>query len=163
MITISETRNLSDVWPIITAREVFFRTIDDNLMAKSVEELKEIVSGILENPLNHTVLVTVESLPVGCFVGIAKGGGEIEIHTFMRAECRGAQAIEAGKSTMKYLFALPDVSKLTSYCPACLPESYWFARRCGWHNAGIAPWKWLKGGIEHLVTLVAISKEEFSK
>ena len=162
-MNVIETRDVDAVWKIVTGRDVFPRVCDDNWIHKSLDELKAIVTGLVENPLNHTVLVQDdEGVPIGCFVGIAKGGGNLEEHTFMSAACRGWDAIIAGKRAMKLLFTLPDVEKLTSYCPACLPESYWFARRCGWHNAGFAEWRWLKNGIEHLVTLVEVNREDFA-
>ena len=149
-ITITETRDVETVWRIITDRAVFNRVCDDNWLCKSLDELREIVRGIVENPLNHIPLVTADGNPVGCFVAYAKGHGVYEVHTFLSEFCRGADAIEAGKAAMKFIFTFPDVFKLVSMCPACLPESYFFARRCGWRTTGISDARWLKNGIEHV-------------
>jgi hypothetical protein len=100
--------------------------------------------------LNHVPLVSIDGSPAGCFVTYAKGRGVFEVHTFLLKTCRGGTAIAAGKAAMRYLFSLPDVLKLESLCPACLPESYWFARRCGWKSAGVSESKWLKDGVEHV-------------
>ena len=156
--TIIETRDPDPIWRIVTDASVFNRVCDDAWLSKPLEDLKAIVLGIVINPANHVLSVMSEGLAVGCFMCARVEDGIYEVHTFLTQACRGASAIAAGKSAMAHMFALPDVSKLISVCPQCLPESYWFARRCGWRNVGIGREKWVKFGVEYPVQQVEITK-----
>ena len=63
-----------------------------------------------------------------------KSSDVVEIHTCMTEECRGAKAIEAGKTGVNYIMTQTNATKLTSYCPENIPESYVFARKVGFRK-----------------------------
>jgi len=162
-ITITETRDVETVWRIITDRAVFARVCDDEWLTKPIDELREIVRSIVENPENLIPLALVDGQLAGCFICYAQPAGVFEVHTFMLPSCRGASAVVAGRAAMKFVFQNPDVKKLVSMCPVCLPESHWFARRCGWRTIGVASKNWLKDGIDHVVMLVEATKEDLCR
>ena len=159
-ITITETRDPEPIWRIVTDASVFNRVCDDTWLAKSLEELRAIVNGMVTNPANHILAVLDDGVAVGCFVCYQLNAGVFEVHTFLTSKCRGKSAIEAGKNAMRFVFGLPGVQKLISYCPDCLPESFFFARRCGWKFTGMSEAKWTKLGVTYPVKAVEIAKED---
>lgn len=152
-ICITETRDVETVWGIVTNREVFGRICDDLWLSKSLNELKAIVRGIVENPANHIPLVTIEGKVAGCWVAYAMGDGVFDVHTFLL--CRGAEAIAAGRAAIKFVFQFPEVMLLKSSCPMNMKNTLFFALRCGFKRIGIAPHKWVKNGIEYDIMTVA--------
>jgi hypothetical protein len=160
-LTITETRDENVIWRIITDRSVFGQIIDDDFLGKPLGELQSMFLAYLARAANHTMLVEIDGHPVGCFLGIARGYGNLEIHTCLTQECRGGDAIAAGKQAMRLLFAMPEIVKLTSFCPMCIRQAYLFARRCGWKDAGLASWKWVRNSVEYNVELVECKKEDF--
>ena len=156
--TITETHDPESVWRIVTDVSVFNRVCDDAWLAKSLDEVKAVVTGVVTNSDNHVLSVVSGGVVLGCFVCYRMAEGVYEVHTFLTDACRGEFAIAAGKAAMKFMFGLPGVEKLISVCPQCLPESYWFARRCGWRNVGIGREKWVKFGVEYPVQQVEITK-----
>jgi hypothetical protein len=152
-ICITETRNVETVWSIITNREVFNRICDDSWLAKPLDELKAIVRGIVENPANHIPLVTIYGKVSGCALCYALGDGCFDIHTCLL--CRGAEAIEAGRAAIAFMFGFPEVLILKSSCPMNMRQTLFFALRCGFKRIGIAPHKWVKNGVEYDIMTVA--------
>lgn len=161
-LTISETRDWKLAWKIVTDPSVFDHVCDDKWVKKPEAELQRIIQGIVENPVNHVTVVFIADEPVGLFMGYHVGNATLEVHTMLTSRCRGADAIQAGKMAMRFGLNLPGIEKLVSFCPANLPETYLFARYCGWHKAGISTTKWLKNGIEHAMRLVEATKKDLA-
>ena len=162
-LDIDHTLDWLTVWTIIHDASVFNRVCDDEWTRKPLHDLKAVVRGIVENPHNHSLLVTDGGRPVGCFLCYAQGKGLFEVHTMLTDRCRGADAIQAGKMGTRFMLAMPDVEKLVSFCPANMPEAYLFARYCGWHKAGIAAKKWIKEGVEYAMRIVEANKQDLKE
>ena len=159
-IIIRESRDYELVWSLVHDKSVFNRICNDDWMAKPVKELKQIVQGMVLNPRNHIIVVYEEAVATGCAICYAMGDGEMEVHTCFSDRCRGLDAIKAGKMATQYMLSLPDVEKLVSLCPANLPETYWFARACGWEKGGVHDAKWIKDGIENEMRVVFATKKD---
>jgi hypothetical protein len=164
-LTITETRDWRLVWDISQHPAVKDRITDDHWTKFSDEFLAGFVERLVTHPANHVLLVLKDGAPAGCWIMDAKmgankdalGAGVFEVHTMLLPECRGADALAAGRRAVTYAFTLPDVKKLISYCPAHLPETYLYARLCGFRKAGIAEKKWIKNGQEYPMRLVELS------
>ena len=159
-LQVEETRDADLVWKIASSPEVMDRISNDEWTALGDHVRRTHVGIITRKPENHIILVLDGKRPVGCFVMDAKKDGLFEIHTFLLKSCRGADAIQAGKMAMAFAFRLPETQKLISYCPGNNPESYLFARLCGWHKAGVAAFKWVKDGISYPLRIVEISRKD---
>lgn len=157
-LSITETRDAETIWKIVSERTVFNSCTDDNWMLKSVDELKSIVTGYVENPVNHTVLFTVDSKVAGCFVFLAIGAGVFDMHSFVLKPFRGKVAIRAAKDVVKYLFTLVDVMLITGNCPMHMPQTLLFIKLVGFKVIGLSPLKWLKNGAKHDMMTVAMEK-----
>ena len=162
-ITIQESRDVELIWSLVHDPSVFNRVCDDGWLAKPLDELKAIVQGIVTNPANHIPVVFKQGIAVGCFIVYAIGNKIGEVHTFMSEKCRGRDAIEAGKMAMREIFLLPEIEKLISFCPENIPESYSFAKFCGWKFAGIANHQWVKDGKSYSIKIVEISKQDLKE
>jgi hypothetical protein len=161
-LSIAETRDASLVWQIASAPEVFERVTNDawNALGRHVQRTH--VDILVANPKNHILLVLDAGVPVGCFALDGKGDGLFEVHTMLLKSCRGANAIAAGKRAIEFAMRIEGVEKLVSYCPTTNPESYWYARICGFHRAGVAAFQWVKHGISYPIRIVELSKKEFA-
>lgn len=159
-LTIVETRDWRLVWTMSQHPAVKDRITDDHWTRFSDAQLARFVERLVTNPANHAVLVLKAGTPAGCWIMDAKGGGAFEIHTLLLPECRGADAIAAGKLALQFALSLPEVVKLVSHCPAHLPETLWYARRCGFRRAGIAEKRWVKNGESHPMRIVEINRGE---
>lgn len=160
-ITIQPTNDGRAVWRIVSDPEIFGRVVDDAWITQAAENLESIVRGMVDNENNRTFLVLADGVHVGCFICFWQGSNLYEVHTFLTKLCRGGDAIRAGKMAMAHMFSMSCVERLISYCPACIPEAYWFARRCGWKatNAECPPW--VKFGVSHSQQMVEARKEEW--
>jgi hypothetical protein len=159
-LAIAETRDWRIVWDISQHPRVKDRITDDHWTKFSQEFLAGFVEQLVGNLANHVLLALVDGQVVGCWIMDAKGDGVFEIHTMLLPECRGADAIAAGKLAMKFAVTLPGVEKLISYCPAHLPEVLLYARLCGFRRAGIAEKPWVKNGESYPMRLVEITRRE---
>jgi hypothetical protein len=167
-LTIIETRDWRLVWDIAQHPAVRDRITDDHWTTFSNDYLAGFVERLVTHPANHVLVVLKDGSPAGCWIMDAKadakidspGTGVFEVHTMLLSACRGADALAAGRRAITYAFTLPDVKKLISYCPAHLPETYWYARLCGFRKAGIAEKKWIKNGREYPMRLVELFNHE---
>ena len=162
-LKITETRDWELAWHISQDPCVFDRITNDSWGALESSVRKCHVELLVSNPRNHTLLVSNDTEPVGCFLLDQKEPGVFEVHTMLLTACRGKSAIEAGKMAMKFAFSLVDVKKLVSYCPTNLPEVYLFARMCGWRKAGIAAVQWIKNGVSYPMRLVEATANDLPK
>lgn len=159
-LSIAETRDWQAVWEISQHPRVKDRITDDNWTKFSQEFLSDFVQNLVTKPQNHAVLALLDGRPAGCWLMDNKGPGLFEIHTMLLPECRGADAIAAGKQALKLAASFPDVEKLVSYCPAHLPETLLYARLCGFRRMGIAEKTWVKNGETYPMRIVEITKAE---
>ena len=157
-ITIEETREWQPIWHIMQDPEIYDAICDDNWRALPRDSVRLVLKGIVEDVRNHSLLVVQDGICVGAFVCLNKGEGVFEVHTLLTKDCRGADAITAGKAGMAYMLNRPGVEKLTSLCPTNLPAAYLYARFCGFHKAGVSAIKRLQGGIEYPIKLVEATK-----
>jgi hypothetical protein len=166
-LTIVETRDWRLVWDISQHPAVNDRITDDQWAKHSKAFLAGFVEGLVTHPNNHVLLVLKSGVPAGCWILDARmtalGAGVFEVHTLLLPECRGADALAAGRRAITYAFTLPDVRKLISYCPAHLPEAYLYARLCGFQKAGLAEKKWIKNGQEYPMRLVELFNHESTR
>ncbi len=153
-LTVTETRDWQLVWHLSQHPAVKDRITDDAWTQFPHEVLVRFVEHLVANPANHVLLVSLAGKPAGCFVLDSRGDGLFEVHTMLLPSCRGADALAAGKQAIQSAFQLPGVEKLVSYCPAHLPEVYWYARMCGFRPAGFAAKKWIKHGQEYPLRIV---------
>lgn len=172
-IEVKESRDWQTVWDIYQMPEIIDRVTNDR-WDRTPNETKEFyVKQTVENPKNHTFLVWMDGQVVGCFLTIwqvdpetteATADGQDKgfhmVHTMLTRRCRGSDGIIAGKKAMDAVFSLDDVDELRSWCPTNNPESFYFARMCGWRKAGIAPEKWVKNGQPYEIRVVKISKQD---
>lgn len=173
-LTIEETRDADLVWRIAGAPEVFDRITNDEWKALDRRVNRAHVNIIVGKPENHILLALADEprwgqfmlhkdkVVLGCFVMDCKGNGVFEIHTMLLSHCRGLAAITAGKMAIEFAMQLDGVETLRSFCPADNPESYLYARLCGFHRAGIAAFKWVKHGISYPLKIVELSRKEYS-
>jgi hypothetical protein len=162
-LEITETRDWLLVWKISQEPSIFERVTNDSWGALDHEIRKTHVELIVTNPKNHTLLVSNDTAPAGCFILDQKEPEIFEVHTMLLPSCRGRLAIAAGKLAMKFAFSLPGVKKLVSYCPENLPEVYLFARMCGWRKAGMSAVQWVKNGASYPMRLVEATINDLPK
>lgn len=122
------------------------------------------ITSRLRDGFNRRDAVTIEVLKNGEKVGMfwfqCVSPGVFEVHTTMLRACRGRDAIRAGRMAIKMMFER-GVEKLTSYCPACIPEAMVFAKMCGFKKVGMSSQFWIVGGNGYDVTLVELTKEDY--
>ena len=106
-------------------------------------------------------LVRKNGEPCGYFCCLKMSQGVYEVHTMMLNQCRGRDAITAGRMAVALMFEKPDVRVIGSYCPANIPEAHIFARMVGMKEVGIHPNLWYRNGEGYQVRLVQITREEF--
>ena len=157
-LTITETRDWQKVWQISQRPEVRDCVVNDEWERMGDDVRRCHVRIIVENGDNHCLMVSGEGKEVGCFVCDSKGKGIYEVHTMLTSECRGRDAIRAGRLAIKKIFSLRGVEKLISYCPCNMPQTYFFAIWCGFHSAGKAAWSWIKNGVAFDVKIVELTK-----
>ncbi|HEY4416957.1 MAG TPA: hypothetical protein VGO57_14805 [Verrucomicrobiae bacterium] len=162
-ITFEETFDLDEVWRVVSDPSVLPRICDDAWAAMSLDQLKQIVAGILENTGNYVFLVRKGPETVGAGVFYELEPGVFDLHTMLTAQCRGIHAIRIGKAITEYMLGLSGVKKLVSRCPMNLPETYFFARRVGWRYAGVAREKWRKHGVDHDIKLVECTQADWEE
>lgn len=162
-LEITETRDWHLAWNISQEPTIFDRITNDSWGLCDIGTRANHVRLTVEKERNHTLLVTMREIIMGCFLLDEKEEGIYEVHTMLLPVCRGKLAIEAGKLAMAFAFKLSGVKKLVSYCPMNLPEIYLFARYCGFRKAGVAAIKWIKNGIEYPMRVVEATINDLPK
>ena len=171
-ITLKQSHGWRRFWRTMIRPEIYDRLIDDNyapprtgwgraLSALGISprgRVKRKVRALLSNPANRVYEVRVDGKFAGCFVLLALGGGVFEEHTLFLKEFHGLFAVRIGRAATRQILSLPDINKLVSLCPENLPETYLFAKLCGWKFAGMHPNKWVKNGVAYAMRQVEITK-----
>lgn len=96
---------------------------------------------------------------VGCFLFVWVEDHTWEVHTLLLPECRGLNAIIAGRAVCKWMFDIAGAEKLVSFCPENMPEVLLFARRCGFKKTGFHKNQWVVGGVPYRQVMVERLKE----
>lgn len=166
-MAIEETREWMLVWNLYELPEIEDRVTNDDWNRISMIARKYYVMRTVDEKRNHTFLVTSGTDCLGCFLLIWTKEPDRPafhaVHTLLSRQCRGAKAIEAGKLGIAKAFSLEDVERLESWCPANNPESYLFARLCGFKRVGFAPVEWVKNMQRYPIRVVALSREEWEQ
>lgn len=159
-VKLKEVHGWRLLWRIVVRPEIYPRIFDDRYTVAPSPRLKikSKVRAIAANPENHVFAVRVKNKLAGCFVLCSLGGGRFEVHTLLTSDFHGLMAVTIGRFATRFGLDLPYVKMLSSYCPDNMPETYLFARMCGWKNAGIYPLKWMVKGVEYAMRAVKIEK-----
>lgn len=159
--TIEETRDDQLVWNISQGDGVREFIVNDSWEQMGDNVRRAHVKIITQNPSNHVLVVRDGYSTFGCFILDFKGNGLYEVHTMLCKSCRGMSAVIAGREAIKFAFGLQGVDSLVSYCPTSNRQSYFFARLCGFKDAGKAAWQWIKNNVAFDVRIVTLTKESF--
>ena len=146
-IEVQETRDWRLVWQISQHPEIFDRVTNDSWAALDIEVRAAHVQLIVENPANHTFVVTLDGKTAGCFILDAKGNGRFELHTLLMPECHGKAGLEAARKALEMVEQYQDVRCIESYCPTNHREILLFAILCGFKKMGVELGKWIKNGM----------------
>jgi len=163
-IKLKETKRWRVLWRVCSLPDIIERMFDDVIfekMGRSTRNMRLKIRGIVSNPGNHVFRVIFENKFAGCFVLFDLGGGDYEVHTLLKKEFHGLYAVRIGRYATAFGLNLPYVKKLISFCPNNMPETFLFAKMCGWKSLGELPAKWIKNGVEYGVKGVWIRKEDF--
>ena len=171
-ITLKESHGWRLLWRTVIRPEVFDRIVDDRFAPARTgwgraleaggpsarQRAKWKVRALASRPGNHVFEVRCQRKPAGCFFLFDLGNGEYEVHTLLQKWAHGLLGVAIGRYATRFGLSLPYVNKLKSFCPANLPETYLYAKMCGWKSAGESAVKWVKNGIAYAQKIVEISK-----
>ena len=161
-ISMRETRNWRRAWRTVGNLEILLRIADDRHRCTSMLEFfvwaKRNVRYLLTGPDNHFFEVRCDGRIAGGFFLKGEGAGSYEVHTMLRKDFRGRVAIAIWKFCAATALSWPWVNRLTSYCPVTAPETFLFARLCGFRHVGTHARTWLKNGVEHAMKAVELNK-----
>ncbi|MEI6194642.1 MAG: DUF2824 family protein [Verrucomicrobiota bacterium] len=145
-LVLIETRDAELVWDISQTAEVREHVTND-LWAQAADDVRAAsVKLLVHNAGNHVLAVSVNGSCGGCFLFDQKQPGVYEVHTMLLPNCRGHFAIVAGRLAIKWMFALPGIIKLESFCPMNHREILFFALRCGFKRVETIVGGWIKNG-----------------
>lgn len=164
-LSIEETREWMLVWNLYQLPEIEDRVTDDQWNNMSSIGRRYHVMKAIEEKKNHTLLVLRDRDCLGCFLLVwthEKGREPFHmVHTMLTRGCRGADAITAGKLGIAKAFNIEGVEHLESWCPSHNPESYLFARLCGFKKTGFAPVEWVKNMQRFPIRVVSLSRQNW--
>ena len=92
-----------------------------------------------DSPSVKYIAVYNNSALVGVFVLVQKYKFAWEIHTCLTAQCRGRDALLAGKLTLELIFGTLAISCLIANVPVCLRNAVWYCKRMGFKLVGVMP------------------------
>lgn len=116
-------------------------------------------------PDSHSVkyiAVYNSSALVGVFVLVQKYKFAWEIHTCLTAQCRGRDALLAGKLTLELIFGTLAISCLIANVPVCLRNAVWYCKRMGFKLVGVMPHCFNCAGMQDCA-VYALTREEYFK
>lgn len=157
-IKLKECHGWRRLWNTVIRPEVYDRVFDDRITDR--KQIKAKVRAIAARPGNHVFAVYWQRKFAGCFVLYALGDGVFEVHTLLTKEFHGLFAVRIGRFSIQRVFSFGWCDKLTSYCPENLPETYLFARMCGFRHVGKYPLDWIKNGVRYAMKAVEITKQD---
>lgn len=140
----------------------------DHAAINTIVNSSDIAPFVLEGeafsaPDSHSVkyiAVYNNSVLVGVFVLVQKYKFAWEIHTCLTAECRGKDALLAGKLTLDQIFGTLAISCLIANVPACLRNAIWYCKRMGFKLVGVMPHCFSCAGMQDCA-VYALTREEY--
>lgn len=87
----------------------------------------------------------VDGIPAGAWWLIWKGD-QVEAHTALMDNCRGARAIRATRMAIRWVFENTRAAAITSYAWSDSPAVAWFCRAVGLIELERAPWPNTRNG-----------------
>lgn len=115
-----------------------------------------------DSPSVKYITVHSNSDLVGVFVLVQKYKFAWEIHTCLTAQCRGRDALLAGKLTLELVFGTLAISCLIANVPVCLRNAVWYCKRMGFKSVGVMPHCFYCACIQDCV-IYTLTKEEYFK
>lgn len=131
--------------------------IFDKVSPDGVEALT--VSNLVKNSV--FILVRKENQKVGFFVCEFVGGDTWRVHTNLMKECRGTDAIRAGKKGCDLMFRRTPATRLVSECHGYAPEALQFAKGCGFKSDFVKCVPWVKNKQFYDITCVSLTLQEW--
>jgi len=156
-VTVELCRDADVLDAILHHPEVGERTRHDEMPPLAEMTLKPAI----EAGRVSALLAKAAGEPAGFWLVIPKGAGVWEVHTNFLPEHRGAFALDAATLAIDLMFTATPAVTLTSFCPECLPESWFFARRNGFKTDFSRPAVWPRAGVRHGVRHVSLTLHEW--
>lgn len=97
----------------------------------------------------------------GCFLAHNIGHGRYVVHTNLLPECRGAQAIRAGREALRIAFLQTDCTELVSMVPGNMPHVRWFAKAMGFRHAFTRTNLWPVAGTKFDMDFVELTVDDW--
>ena len=113
-----------------------------------------------DSPSVKYIAVYNNSVLVGVFVLVQKYKFAWEIHTCLTAQCRGRDALLAGKLTLELIFGTLAISCLIANVPVYLHHAMWYSKRMGFKLVGVLPRCFYSDVIQDSAIL-ALTREEY--
>ena len=159
-VTVELCRDADVLDAILHHPEVGDRTRHDEMPPLAEMTLKPLIQG------GHgafAVLARVRGEHAGFWLVLAKGASVFEIHTNFLPQYRGSKALLASRLALDWMFLNTAATRLTSFCPACLPEAAQYAKWCGLKTDFVRAAAWPKGGKRHDVHHVSLTLAEWAR
>ncbi len=107
------------------------------------------------------LVASQQGQPVGFFLLVQRPGHVLDCHAVLFPHCRGARGRAATLAAIDHLFIETPAAALTIGCPACIPEARVMARWCGFKPVKGEPLVFTRGGVNHPVTVMALTRDEW--
>ena len=120
---------------VLELQEIWNPTCHDECPGRAPVGLAEMIFSI---PDSVSLRVTIDEKLGGYFLVIPLRG-VYEAHTMLLDNCRGQNAIRAGRAAVKWFFEHRDAALVRSYAREDHPEVSFFARACGFTAIGFEP------------------------
>lgn len=160
-IKLKETRNWRKLWSVCQCPEVMPNIFDDRFeVPNRGRRMRDRIRSIIANRNNHAFCVWYDSKFAGMFVLYRMATGVFETHTLLLKDFHGLVAVRIGRFAINQVMSLPYIDKLTSYCPENLPQTFLFARMCGFRHVGEYPMKWIKNGVQYAMKAVEFTRND---
>ena len=144
---------------VINTPELHERTRQDGTPPCGAASLRP----LLDRPEISFIQARRGAQRVGFWLLVDMAEGVTEFHTTLLPHCRGAEAMEVCAAAQDFVFTHTATMRLTTGCPACIPEARLMARRCGFQVDRTALRPWVKDGVEHPVTLMSLHVMEWAR
>lgn len=154
MIEVDETTDDALILQALSHPDIFDSMTDDRYptMPENPVETMKSLPGIF-----------LRAMKDGAFAGIwwlIWRGKALEAHTMLLPNCRGADAIEATKKAIRWVFDNTDAEAITSYAWSDSPAVNWFCRKVGLKRDRTEPWPATRNGHQVDITWFTLTRKE---
>lgn len=104
----------------------------------------------------------VDGVPAGAWWFVWKGEN-VEAHTALLENCRGRDAIRAGRMAIAWVWQHTGAKAIQSYAWSDAPAVHWFCRAVGLKAGDTAPWPNTRNGATVDITHFSISRPTETK